>query len=490
MLLLASCAQPDPREAAIVDAMVRADGPLIRSRPALVAGKYARMARRDDVGGEGLFDYYRGSVPVFRGDLTDGRLPIAHTDFPADGPLPVSMGDAHPENFGVLVAADGTAAFEPNDLDAGDRLPYYWDLRRLTVGLLLATRQSNADDAAARATVIAAEADVVRVCASAYQSEMHAIAGGTPTARMIDGGGSAVIEDLFRRSRAGRTTTLASLTTLGANGRRLVRGVLDPTQPEQVFVELSDEARAALPDVLTQARAQMTAPPDEAFFTVIDAVRELGSGVASWPRVRAIVLVRGPSDDPGDDALLELKELGDSGAPAVYPPFRPTDDIVERMVLARSRVWSRVDADPFWVAVPTWLGMPTQVRTETDAHPTLRAHRLHGALGTPTALRDLAHVLGTRLARAMARGVDDGIGPAIAIDRALSRDPSAFAEGEVVAALDEADRIERDFEHFRDALDHLGLQLGVHRDPRDRPRPEIEALFGVPPIVPVPQAYR
>jgi len=489
MVLGFACAAPlDARQAAIVGAMARADGPLIRSRPALCAGKYARMARLDVVGGEGSFDYYRGATPVFRADITDARLPIAHTDFPASGPLPFSMGDAHPENFGILVASDGTAALEPNDLDAADRIPYYWDLRRLTVGLVLGTRLSNADNPAARAAAVAAQDDVVRAAASAYQAEIHALAMGAAIARVTDDGGSAVIADLFQRSRDGAGTTLDELTQLDADGARAIRrGVLDPTQPEQVFIELSDDARAALPAVIETARQQMVSPPDAAFFTVVDAVRELGSGVASWPRVRAIVLVRGPSDSVDDDVMLEVKELADSGSPAVYPPFRPADNVAARMQFAESLVWARVDADPFWAPAPSWLGMPAQVRTETNAHPTLRMHRLHGSLGTPVAIQDMARVLGRLLARVAARGIDGDVGPARAIDVALSRDPMAFVEGEVVAALDEADRFEADFEHFRDALDRVGLTLGVPHDPQDAPSPELQALFGTPPT---PEPYR
>lgn len=55
----------------------------------------------------------------------------------------------------------------------------------------------------------------------------------------------------------------------------------------------------------------MIAPPPPSFFQIEDAARELGSGVASFPRVRVLVLVRGPTASPDDDVILpEIKELG------------------------------------------------------------------------------------------------------------------------------------------------------------------------------------
>lgn len=489
-LSLAACASATGREAEIVLAMVRADGPLLRSRPALVAGKYARMARFDE-GREGLYDYYRGEAPVFRADLADARLPIARTRFPAALPLPFTMGDAHPENFGILVGADGVAALEPNDLDAADRLPYHYDLRRLTVGLVLAVRASNADDDAAHQTAVAAEADVVRACARAYREGIHALAAGAAIERFTDDRGSAVIADLFARSDEGRTTTLASLTTLGADGQRhLVRGPLDPADREQVLVPLAESAMRALPGLLERTRrvASPSRAPEE--MRVLDAARLLGSGVASWPRVRMLVLVRGATDAPDDDVVLEVKELGDSGAPAVVPPYRVADEPSARLERARALVWAVPDADPRWVSSPSLVGMPVQVRSETDAHPTLRVRRLHGELGTVEALSDLARVLGALLARVTARDLDGSRAPAAAIDAAIASDPDGFVEDEVRVAIDEADRIEADFETFRTALDELGPTLGVRSDPSDRPSPDLEALFCVPPIVPTPGAYR
>lgn len=474
---LAGCAPPiDPRESEIASAMVRADEPLLRSRPDLVRGKYARMART-------LYDYYRGSVPVFRADLADARTQLSATSFPADAPLPFSMGDAHPENFGILRASDGTAALEPNDLDGADRIPYHWDLRRLTIGLALGARLSNASDATAQAMAVAAEPAIVEAAVRAYATAIHELAAGAPIARVTTDEGSAIVADLFDRSAEGVVARgeLDDLTVVMDGARRLRRGVIAPDEPESVLEELPEAAMLAVPSVVLMARTRMIAPPDAAFFTVLDAARVLGSGVASWPRVRALVLVRGPSDAIEDDVVLELKELADSGTPAIFPPFRPADDPADRVSLALGLDWARPDADPFWSTTESWVGMPVQLRSETDAHPTLRVRRFEDELGTPEELTALATVLGRLLARVTARSIDGEPSAAIAIDRAIARDVDVFVAEEVSVATRGADRVETDFELFRHALRTLGPSLGLVPSASDRPDPFRAALFGHPP---------
>jgi len=133
LVILASCDDgiEDPRAAQVVNVMAAADEPIIRARPRLAAGKYVKMAG-------GPYDFFRGTVPLYRSDLRTGATRYAASRFALDVPLVPSLGDPHPENFGILRAADGTPALEPNDFDASDREPYLWDVRRLAAGMALA----------------------------------------------------------------------------------------------------------------------------------------------------------------------------------------------------------------------------------------------------------------------------------------------------------------------------------------------------------------
>src|SRR5262249_55970423 len=117
--------------------------------------------------------------------------------------------------------------------------------------------------------------------------------------------------------------------------RRLLRGNIDPEDPESVLLDLPEGFSKALPAALDAYRATLLDPPPAADFEIEDAAREKGSGVASFPRVRALVLVRGPTSAPDDDVILEVKELSD----AVLLPHAPPDvsyDSVQDRVLRTS----------------------------------------------------------------------------------------------------------------------------------------------------------
>ena len=478
-LSLARCAEPasDPRDATLRSVFARADQSLLRSRPSLVAGRYARMAR-------GAYDFYRGSLPLFLHDWRDGANELSRSRFTLDLPQPRSAGDPHLENFGTLRARDGSLALEPNDLDGADRAPYLWDLRRLTVGLCLAARLSNPDAPEARAAVERAIPAIVRAAATAYADAIAAHARGAARARVTAGGGDLVLDDLFRRGQrdADRRRELSDLTVLTGARRTILRGAPDPTDSENVLAELPEPARDALPALLSRYRATLLAPPPAEYFTVLDSAREYGSGVASWPRVRALVLVRGPSDAPDDDVILEVKELADSVVPGGPPPGVWFDTVPARLVASARALWAVPDADPLWGA-DEWLGLPVLVRTESAGHKTIRVDRLVAALGTPDALTSLARRLGALVARLHAAPLPDGTSVAPAIASVVARDPAGFAQEQADVSDRYAVQLLADWERFRRALTDRGPSLGLPLDATDAPTPDQRALFGTPPAV-------
>ena len=116
----------DDRDVTLRSTFARADDALARSRPALLAGRYALMASSP-------VSFYRGALALFLRDWRDGAMELSRSRFALDDPMPLGVGDPHVENFGTLQGPDGRLTLEPNDLDGADRVPYLWDLRRLTV---------------------------------------------------------------------------------------------------------------------------------------------------------------------------------------------------------------------------------------------------------------------------------------------------------------------------------------------------------------------
>lgn len=464
--LLLACAGPgDDRDALLRSTFTRTDASLLAQRPSLMAGRYALMTTSP-------VTFYRGSLPLFLRDWRDGAMDLSRSAFAVDAPMPVGVGDPHVENFGALLGPDGTLALEPNDLDAADRVPYLWDLRRLTIGLCVAAFTANPDNAVAREASVAAARDVAREAALAYAA---AIQPGAPEVRVTDGGGVPVLDDLFRRGLrdAQRRAELGELTVLSAGARRLRRGPPDPSEPTSALADLPAWALSSLPDLFARYRSTLRSPPEPGYFTVLDAARQSGSGVASWPRVRLLVLLRGPTDADDDDVIVEVKEQTDSVTPGGPPPTVYFDDVPSRVAAARTTLWSRPDADPLW-GTSTWLGLAVQVRTESEAHKGVSIDRLTGAAGSPDGLRGLARVLGSLLARAHRRSLPSPA-PQAAV---VARSPSAFADEQAEVSMRYVAQVMDDWQRFGRLVRAAGPTLGFRALPEDGPSSPARALFG------------
>ncbi|MBS2017826.1 MAG: DUF2252 family protein [Deltaproteobacteria bacterium] len=478
-MVLGACdsAPSDAREGQIVSVLASADESLLRGRPALMAGKYVRMAG-------GSFDFFRGSLPLYRHDLRSGTTTLAKSRFDLDFPVVASLGDPHPENFGALRAADGTFGIEPNDFDAADRAPYLWDVRRLAAGAALAAALSNPDDPSARETTAREKLTVARAAAEGYRTAILAAASGATLPRVVTAEGNPILDDVLSRSARDHAARreLTERTRLEGGARFLSRGVVDPEDPQNVYGDLPAFARESLQDALDRYRTSLTAPPPREHLRVLDAVREFGSGVASWPRARVIVLVRGPSDDPNDDLLLEVKELVDSGTAGVIPPYVYADDIGARVIAASRGAWARPDAEPWW-GVTSWLGLRCQVRLESEGQKNVRVARMVGSRGTAEAIGGLARTLGGIVARVHASG-PDGVENARAIAKRLLVDPEGFVEEQAAVGAELADLAIADHARFLRALHSFGTTLGVPADADDRMRPDFAAVLGSPPLPP------
>ncbi len=461
----------DPRAAEIASVLARADEPLLRTRPALVASKYRAMAAT-------RFAFFRGSFPLYVHDAeNDAELAPSAFDTRA---FPLSVGDAHPENVGTLLASDGSLAIELNDFDAADRWPWLWEVRRLATGMAVAAADSNTGSADARAAADAARGAIARAVALGYARAI--LADGTGE-RIEDGGESVHLSDLLERARedAEDRSELQELTFVRDGARRLLRGGIDEDDPENVYLDADPLVVDAMPSALTTWRASLTAPVGGSFTMIKDVARELGSGVASRPRARFIVLVEGPTEGTDDDVILEVKEIADSGARGFVPPGVAEDGSpAARAVGAARLAWARPDAEPLW-GHATLLGLPVQIRAEREAHKTLRVARLVDELGTPEALVSLGEHLGALLGRVHRASDDPFPGTTNAIAAAIGSSPDAFADEQADVAVRWSNRVADDHRAFVGMLEDRGPLLGFQRDAIDALDPEERALFGEEP---------
>ena len=83
------------------------------------------------------FAFLRGSAGLMACDLADG---------PVSGIAAQLCGDAHAANFGLYGDARGHLVIDINDFDETTPGPWEWDLKRLATSLVLAGRQTGADE--------------------------------------------------------------------------------------------------------------------------------------------------------------------------------------------------------------------------------------------------------------------------------------------------------------------------------------------------------
>jgi uncharacterized protein (DUF2252 family) len=94
--------------------------------PELVPIRYGRMLVSP-------FTFYRGAAKIMAQDLAPT---------PRSGLTVQCCGDAHLSNFGVFASAERRLMFDINDFDETLPGPWEWDVKRLTVSMLIAARDN------------------------------------------------------------------------------------------------------------------------------------------------------------------------------------------------------------------------------------------------------------------------------------------------------------------------------------------------------------
>ena len=283
-----------------------------------------------------------------------------------------------------------------------------------------------------------------------------------------------MLDDLFARAAADgdNRVELDELTEIKGGVRRLRTGAVDPTQPWDVMRTLPSRSRIGLASTVTGYRDTLPAPPPLTELCTLDAVQEVGQGVGSYPRARALVLTRGPSTDGDDDVILEVKELPPQGS-LPLPGSSGFASPDARLLAALAAGFTERGADPLW-GVGTWSA-PDFRRAGADQGRRFKTVRVDNLVGrserTPRS-RGSARRCAPRRAHARRAGrrcVDRG-----RIADAIAADPEGFADEQTAAAMAYCDQV----------LGRLGRCCG-RRSRGSDPR---WGLSAIPPASPRPSA--
>lgn len=286
------------------------------------------------------FEFFRSFVALYY-DVIVTRPELTHSFRDVRKEKGWCVGDAHPENFGILLNRKAKAVFTVNDWDDTGACPVYADvIRFLTAATIY---NSGLDLSALRA------------------SYLRTLAGGEPKL-------SRPTESLMARSeRGGYIISKSELTPQGF----LIR-------PDQA-IELTDAERTTLTSTLTAVG-----------IFVKDAYRvqrRQGGSFGSW-RIRVLAQLT------GRQALIELKELLPSG----LHPITSTDP----QVFVRDRINKMLSLlfgndVPHGVAVVPYDGKYFLMRPRWQTNVSVDLEKFSKKLSSKdlfSILRDQAEVLG------------------------------------------------------------------------------------------------
>jgi uncharacterized protein (DUF2252 family) len=395
--------------------------PFARRNAGLLQHKVARMA-------ESPFAFFRGTFHLFARDVLTG----------VSGPLPLLtgegsemdlVGDIHSENYGTFKADDGLVHYDINDFDETTTGRFDFDVCRLAVSLLLASRDRS--DPLAQAVLV----------------PLAAVQLYTETLRRLLGKGKGPQVDISERSPSGcepvdelvRTAALVKrpvfinkLTRMTDKGRMLNRSVR--------YFNLSDEERAQAGRLLADYRTRQGKGEQESFWKVEDVCGRV-AGIGSMGRYRYALLLAGKGSAEGRNVLLEFKEA----RPSAYDLYRNRDSGADALRKRAERVVTMQRESQ--AAANRYLGhaidgdLSFQVRALSPQDARVEARTLR-----PGGLEVVGRVQASILARVHARSATRAVGPTNPL--AELAEPEEFSQRVLAFALSYADLVKRDWARF------------------------------------------
>jgi uncharacterized protein (DUF2252 family) len=391
----------------------------IKNRPEGAQAKFDKLAKS-------AFKFFRGTALLYYRDYagTDAHLPVVFT-----------IGDVHPENFGVMPNEDGAPFFGVNDFDEAYLAPFSYDVKRGAVGFFLAAREEGYSKKKARKIArafVEGYLEGLREFARSDREKWHEY--------RIDNS-PPLIRDLLESAQSSRKAFLAELIDPGKERFVSSKELVPHTKHVDVFQKAVDAYR----------KDNDVPQKNKAFYQVKDVAIKKDSGTASLGMDRYYVLLEGESEAGSDDLILEFKQARRSALYGLVPRADHEDgDVAEQIVEAQAV--HLVGGDPFYGRVEL-DDIPVRVRERSPYKDDIDVDDL-----SKEEFLDYATICGKTLSQTHARSDEDtGVMEGDAEERILSSlRPTVFVDDVVRFAEAATRRLYADFKVFK--KDH---QLGV-----------------------------
>lgn len=342
----------------------------------------------------GPFTFYRGAAGLMAADLAGG---------PVSGVDAQLCGDAHAANFGLYGTSRGEIIMDINDFDETIAGPWEWDLERLAASLVLAGRESGADEDDCRtAARDAARAYRLAIDALAEQPFMESWSALPDESVISKAKADDLLDDFKKAAKKARKNTSAKVAAKWTmhlddheTGISKHRFVSDPpvlTAVEDAVEQAVIDGLERYGDTLRESRRNLLAR-----FAVSDiAFRIVGTGSVGLHSY--VALLHG---NDGEVLVLQLKQSIPS-ALAPYLPAPPVRHEGERIVQGARLVQSESDILLGWTTLE--LGerkLPFIVRQFRNFKGSIDPAGLSAG-----DLDDYGRLAGALLARAHSRSLD------------------------------------------------------------------------------------
>ena len=388
-----------------------------------------RIARHDEGAGDkfdklsgSLFSFFRGTALLFYRDCAgmDAWMPTVLT-----------LGDVHPENFGVMPSADNVPIFGVNDFDEACYAPFTWDLKRGAVGFMLGAQEEGGKSQKkqrkiARCFVRGYIAGISRYAREAGEERHQLRIDNSPE----------VIRTLIEDSLEDRAEWLAD--DYSDEFRRGFRN-------DDELVPLSSR-RGEFQELLERHVREngIEVPARAGGLRVKDVAVRKGQGTASLGLARYYLMVEGPRADGTDDLIIEVKQARRSALAGLVPPSRYGVDGAGARI-GHAQAVQLVKGDVFYGGVDH-DGLSFMVRERAPFRDDIDLDDL-----STSDWKKYAHVCGATLAHSHALSdevgeVDHDIEPEIL---AAIGSPELFVDDMVRWACEAADRVRADHDSFR-----------------------------------------
>lgn len=249
-----------------------------------------------------VFSFYRGTAHLFYEDVKNPSVfpPSVYTNMATN--ITWLEGDMHMQNMGGLRDANDNAVFDTNDFDEGYWGSYTWDLRRMSVAILLAAEEkgiSNSD-----------RQSLVKNFVDSYASKIAEFKGNDDelTYRLTTSNTNGVVKDTIQAADGKTRSSLLSKYTFTSSGYRYFLTISGSLQPvdNTTFYAID----AVMPSYINSIASSKR--KSNSYYELKDAALRLGSGTGSLGRYRYYLLIEGSSSSNDDDVILEMKQESNS----------------------------------------------------------------------------------------------------------------------------------------------------------------------------------